>query len=122
MFGFCVAKHFQQRLLSYCLYVRPHSAPRRVTERATKRNKVGVCEGAYALFSTQHVTNKTGTIEGLGDVRHRLCPKLPLPLNTHKLSFLIETFHSLPCKHPVRPAGARTICTSPPQCASKDYY
>lgn len=46
-------------------------------------------------------------------VRHRLYPKLPL-LETLTLftntplrhSFLIETLHPLPCKHPARSAGA----------------
>ncbi len=47
------------------------------------------------------------------------CPFLETLAQTQHYSFLIEMFHSLPCKHPARLAGARTNSTSPPQSASK---
>ena len=59
-------------------------------------------------------------LRALEIVRHWLCPKLPLPWRTHTrtytqltLSVLIEAFHSHPCKHPARVAGARILVAFP---------
>lgn len=43
-----------------------------------------------------------------------ICP-FPETHTNNKLSFLIKTFHSLPCKHPARLAGARTRRSAWPQ-------
>lgn len=56
----------------------------------------GAAEGNVRVVLTDHVANKTQEI-----VRHRLCPKLPLPQNTHthNLVPVLKMFRSLYCKH-----------------------
>lgn len=82
-----------------------------------------VCVVFNKVCSKQHWHHVTAS----EIVRHRLCPKMPLPSNTHtctntplKLSFLIEMLHSLPCKHPASAAGVNTVSTSSPQSASEE--
>lgn len=89
-------------------------------EQQREKECVCVCGSVCAVFNKACCKQDWHHLGALEIVRHRLCPKLPLPSNTHtntplKLSFLIETFHSLPCKHPARLAGAHTISPSPPQ-------
>lgn len=105
-------KTFSPVLFSICVSIRP-SPP----HKGSMREQETQCEWeGMSCFQTRLAPPR-----GLGDVRHRLCPKLPLPLNTHTLSFLIETFHSLPCKHPARLAGAQAISPSASDSASEQY-
>lgn len=102
---------FQQSFLCPLMF---DSEPHEVTEKATERNRMCVGDSVCVVLDKSW---SNGSVSGpLIALRQELCLKLPLPSNTHsnnlKLSFLIETFHSLPCKHPAWPAGAHTITTS----------
>lgn len=71
-----LTKHFHQYFLVFaCPSVRhPHIRGRWESKKQCER------EG-MSCFQTRLAPPR-----GLGDVRHRLCPKLPLPLNTHTLA------------------------------------
>lgn len=70
-------KTFSPVLFSICVSIRP-SPP----HKGSMREQETQCEWeGMSCFQTRLAPPR-----GLGDVRHRLCPKLPLPLNTHTLA------------------------------------